>query len=163
MDMPPRARLRQIIRMPCATRLPGKNLLKASPKTTAHSRTVRSGQARRKYRPGLSPRYDQPSHGLPIPASSRTAAITGMLVRRARGHNVYSCDYGVDGSHPEFSDILFITPLSPGPFPACRFMENDENPHSTACLSEAVGKTVGIGRKAGVVATAIDCKSYIQE
>lgn len=79
------------------------------------------------------------------------------------GTYVYSCDWGADPSHSEFSEILSFTPLFPGPFPVSSFMETDTNGHGTKCLSKAVGKTVGVARKARVVATVIDLRQSIYE
>ncbi|KAG7294022.1 hypothetical protein NEMBOFW57_004083 [Staphylotrichum longicolle] len=59
--------------------------------------------------------------------------------------------------------ILSFTPLFPGPFPVSSFMETDTNGHGTKCLSKAVGKTVGVARKARVVATVIDLRQSIYE
>jgi hypothetical protein len=42
-------------------------------------------------------------------------------------------------------------------------MGNDEKQHGTLCLSKAVGKTVGIARKASVVSTVWNFETYIQE
>jgi hypothetical protein len=79
------------------------------------------------------------------------------------GTYVYSCDYGAAPSHTEFSEILSFAPLFPGPFPVRDFMENDKHRHGTGCLSKAVGKTVGIARKARVVATVFDYNTRIYE
>ncbi|KAL2126620.1 hypothetical protein VTI74DRAFT_527 [Chaetomium olivicolor] len=79
------------------------------------------------------------------------------------GTYLYSCDYGLLPTHPEFSDIRSIFPLFPGPNPKSDWMENDEKRHGTACMSRAIGKTVGIARKARLVATVIDYDKYIYE
>lgn len=79
------------------------------------------------------------------------------------GTYVYSCDFGAAPSHPEFSEIESFTPLFPGPLPITDWMENDNKRHGTKCLSKAVGKTVGIARKARVVATVFDFNTFILE
>ncbi|KAF7182915.1 hypothetical protein CNMCM7691_002659 [Aspergillus felis] len=79
------------------------------------------------------------------------------------GTYVYDLDYGATPSHPEFSDVLFHLPLLPGPYPVSGWMENDPKRHGTLCLSKAVGKTVGIARKATVVATVWDFEKSIYE
>ncbi|KAL2844872.1 glycosyl hydrolase family 71-domain-containing protein [Aspergillus pseudodeflectus] len=66
------------------------------------------------------------------------------------GTYVYDLDYGADPEHDEFSDVL-------------GWMENDEKRHGTACLSKAVGKTVGVARKATAVATVWDFNKGIYE
>jgi hypothetical protein len=76
---------------------------------------------------------------------------------------VYDLDYGADPEHDEFSDVLFHLPIHPGPYPVSGWMENDEKRHGTACLSKAVGKTVGIARKATAVATVWDFNKGIYE
>ncbi|KAL4885767.1 glycosyl hydrolase family 71-domain-containing protein [Aspergillus karnatakaensis] len=79
------------------------------------------------------------------------------------GTYVYDLDYGATPSHPEFSDVLFLLPIHPGPNPVSSWMENDPNRHGTSCLSKAVGKTVGIARKATVIATVWDFQGSINE
>ena len=79
------------------------------------------------------------------------------------GTYVYSCDYGANPSHPEFSEILSFAPLFPGPFAVTGFMENDNKRHGSKCIGKAVGKTVGVARKARVVATVLDFNTYILE
>lgn len=79
------------------------------------------------------------------------------------GTYVYSCDFGATPTHPEFSEILSFALLFPGPFPVTSFRENDPKRHGSKCLSKAVGKTVGLARKARVVATVIDFNTYIHE
>jgi hypothetical protein len=76
---------------------------------------------------------------------------------------VYDLDYGADPDHEEFSDVLFLHPLNPGPYPVSGWMENDEKRHGTMCLSKAVGKTVGVARKATVIATVWDFEKGIYE
>ncbi|KAL5049507.1 glycosyl hydrolase family 71-domain-containing protein [Aspergillus fruticulosus] len=66
------------------------------------------------------------------------------------GTYVYDLDYGADPTHPEFSDVF-------------EWMENDEKQHGTSCISKAVGKTVGIARKATVIATVWDFEKGIYE
>lgn len=79
------------------------------------------------------------------------------------GTYVYSVDFGATPSHPEFSDIQSFTPLFPQPFAESGFTESDDKKHGTGCLSKAVGKTVGIARKARVTATIINFKTHINE
>ena len=76
---------------------------------------------------------------------------------------MYSVDYGATPSHQEFSEVLFLHPLNPGPYPVSGWMENDLKKHGTLCLSKAVGKTVGIARKATVVAVVRDYQKSIYE
>jgi hypothetical protein len=79
------------------------------------------------------------------------------------GTYVYHVDYGAQPSHPEFSGVLFLHLLLLGPYPVSGWMENDRKRHRTKCLSKAVGKTVGIARKATVVATVWDFTKMIFE
>jgi hypothetical protein len=79
------------------------------------------------------------------------------------GTYVYNVDFGAQPSHPEFSGVLFHHPLLPGPYPVSGWMENDPKRHGTMCLSKAVGTTIGIARKATVVATAWDFQKSINE
>ncbi|KAJ0413073.1 glycosyl hydrolase family 71-domain-containing protein [Aspergillus carlsbadensis] len=79
------------------------------------------------------------------------------------GTYVYDLDYGADPNHEEFSDVLFLHPLFPGPEAQSQWMENDRKRHGTGCISKAVGKTVGIARKATVVATVWDARRSIYE
>lgn len=79
------------------------------------------------------------------------------------GTYVYSLDFGATPDHPEFSDIQSFAPLFPQPFALSGFTENDKKRHGTACLSKAVGKTVGIARKASITATIINFETHISE
>ncbi|KAL3488023.1 glycosyl hydrolase family 71-domain-containing protein [Aspergillus germanicus] len=82
----------------------------------------------------------------PVPASGdyRYDSSAG------EGTYVYDLDYGADPDHEEFSDVF-------------GWMENDEKRHGTMCLSKAVGKTVGVARKATVIATVWDFEKGIYE
>ncbi len=99
-----------------------------------------------------------------------TACVTVTDINRNRfdssagqGTYVYDLDYGATPSYPDFSDVLFHHPLLPGPYAVSNWMENDPKRHRTACLSKGVGKTVGIARKANVVAAVWDFERTIYE
>jgi len=79
------------------------------------------------------------------------------------GTYFYHGDYGIDPDHPEFSELLSITPLFLQPFAASGWMENDEKRHGTSCISRAAGKKLGIARKARVVATVFDATTFVFE
>ncbi|KAL4929521.1 glycosyl hydrolase family 71-domain-containing protein [Aspergillus undulatus] len=92
---------------------------------------------------------------VPAFTDDQTAAIRGHAQcvfdsSAGEGTYVYDLDYGADPTHPEFSDVF-------------EWMENDEKQHGTSCISKAVGKTVGIARKATVIATVWDFEKGIYE
>lgn len=72
-----------------------------------------------------------------------------------RGTFVYSADRGISPQHNEFSEVK-IRGLFPGPHPVSAIMENDDwNFHGTKCVAKAVGKNVGVARRAEEVVVAI--------
>jgi subtilisin family serine protease len=81
-----------------------------------------------------------------------------------KGTFVYQVDHGFSPQHNEFSEVK-IRPLFPGPYPVNVVMENDDKKyHGTKCLGKAVGKNVGIARRAEeVVATVWDFNKQIYE
>lgn len=80
-----------------------------------------------------------------------------------QGTFVYSCDKGISPQHTEFSDVS-IRGLFPGPYPLNAIMENDPEHHGTKCMGKAVGKNVGVARRAQeVVATVFDHDKQIYE
>lgn len=76
----------------------------------------------------------------------------------------YSVDYGVAPAHEEFSDLISpIEFLYPGPFPASGVMENDAKSHGSKCIAKAVGRNLGVAKKARVTATIQDYKTLLYE
>lgn len=80
------------------------------------------------------------------------------------GHGtfLYGCDSGIVTSHEEFADLT-ITPLFPGPFPVGAIQDNHPHFHGTKCMAKAVGKYVGIARRAQAIQTVWNYHQGIQD
>lgn len=78
-----------------------------------------------------------------------------------KGTFIYSVDYGVNPSHPEFKDIP-MSYIYPGPIMANTPREQYAG-HGTKCLAKAVGKTLGIAKRASAIVIVIEKDTYFSE
>ncbi|KAB5522871.1 putative peptidase, partial [Coniochaeta sp. 2T2.1] len=78
------------------------------------------------------------------------------------GTFVYNCDTGIVPSHAEFADVT-ISPLYPGPFPVREIIDNHPIRHGTKTMAKAVGKNIGIARRALALQTVWDYDRQILE